>query len=88
VRSPLSNTLPVIVAIVVLHNIAVTLGEDQPDDDEELQQYIAEKRLTLQTDNGNRSAVDAELHTAPATQTSYSSATSSYQHLLHLTSID
>jgi len=38
-------------------------------EDEEQQQYIAEKRLTLLTDNGNRSAVDAELHTASATQT-------------------
>jgi len=58
-RLKLSNTLPVIVATVVVHNIAVTLGEDEPaDDDDELQQYVAEKRLQLLADKsrGNQSA--------------------------------
>lgn len=58
-RLKLSNTLSVIVATVVVHNIAVTLGEDEPaDDDDELQQYVAEKRLQLLADKsrGNQSA--------------------------------
>jgi hypothetical protein len=43
-RLHLKNTLPVIVATVVLHNIAVTLGEEEPPEDQELHKYIASKR--------------------------------------------
>ena len=60
--------MPVIVAIVVLHNIAVTLGEDEPDDDEELLQYIVEKRLKLLADVGNQSPADIDLPTVAANQ--------------------
>jgi len=67
-RLKLTNTLPVIVAIVVLHNIAVTLGEDEPDDDEELLQYIVEKRLKLLADVGNQSPADIDLPTVAANQ--------------------
>lgn len=68
-RLKLKNTLPVIVACVVLHNVAVTLGEDEPDeDDDELQQYVAEKRLQLLTDRTRNPSVDADIgqHTAAA----------------------
>jgi len=65
-RLKLSNTLPVIVATVVLHNIATILGEDEPDDDDELlQQYVAEKRLQLlgHTDGQDPSS-DIDVHIA------------------------
>lgn len=57
-RLKLSNTLPVIVATVVLHNIAVVLGDDEPDDDQELQQYVAERRLELLADSGDYDLAD------------------------------
>jgi len=69
-RLKLSNTLHVIVATVVLHNIAVTMGEDEPgDDDEQLQQYVAEKRLQLLCDmdtDDQAPAADTDAHTAAA----------------------
>jgi len=68
-RLKLSNTLRVIVATVVLHNIAVTLGEDEPgDEDEQLQQYVAEKRLQLlcDIDTGQAPAADLDAQTAAA----------------------
>ena len=68
-RLKLSNTLRVIVATVVLHNIAVTLNEDEPsDDDKQLQQYVAEKRLQLlcDTDAVQAPAADIDAHTAAA----------------------
>ena len=43
-RLRVDNTLPVIVATVVLHSIAVTTGDDEPDDDEELIQFITSRR--------------------------------------------
>ena len=67
-RLKLSNTLPVIVATVILHNIAVTLGEDEPDDDTELQQYVAEKRLKLLEDSGSHSPDDINAHTVATNQ--------------------
>lgn len=68
-RLKLSNTLPVIVACVILHNIAATLGEDEPaDDDEDLQRYVAEKRVKLLADRTRNPSVDVEItqHTAAA----------------------
>jgi len=64
----LPNTLLVIVAIVLLQNIAVTLGEDEPeDDDKQLQQYVAEKRLQLLSHtDGQSPAADIDAHTAAA----------------------
>jgi len=45
IRLSLENTLPVIVATVVLHNIAMILGDEIPDiDDEQLHEYLAVKR--------------------------------------------
>ena len=69
-RLKLSNTLPVIVATVVLHNIAVTLGEDEPgDDDDQLQQYAAEKRLQLLADRGagDNQSTNADINPPAAT---------------------
>jgi len=43
-RLHIDNTLVVIVATVVLHNIAVTVGDDEPGDDEDLAQYMAQRR--------------------------------------------
>jgi nuclease HARBI1 len=43
-RLTLEHTLPVIVATVVLHNIAVIMGDDVPPDDEELSTFIAQLR--------------------------------------------
>lgn len=43
-RLKLENTLSVIAAVVVLHNIAVTLVEEEPDDDKELDEFIAARR--------------------------------------------
>jgi nuclease HARBI1 len=42
-RLNVENTLPVIVATVVLHNIAVTLHDEEPDDDEELHEFISSR---------------------------------------------
>jgi len=40
------------VATVVVHNIAVTLGEDEPaNDDDQLQQYVTDRRLQLLADS-------------------------------------
>ena len=46
-RLRIDHTLPVIVATVVLHNIAVTVGDDEPDEDKELTQYVASCRQEL-----------------------------------------
>ena len=43
-RLKLENILPVIVATVILHNIAMILGDEEPDDDQELHGYLAVKR--------------------------------------------
>jgi len=43
-RVKLEHALPVIVATVVLHNIAVLLGDDQPPEDIQLHAHIASKR--------------------------------------------
>jgi len=43
-RLHLNNILPVIVATVVLHNLAVLTREDDPEDDDELEQFINERR--------------------------------------------
>jgi len=69
-RLKLSNTLHVIVATVVLHNIAVTLGEEEPDDDAQLQQYVAQKRLQLMSNtDGQSPAAEIDIHTAAAGNT-------------------
>jgi nuclease HARBI1 len=43
-RLHLPHVLPVVVAAVVLHNIAVILGEEEPEDDVELHNFIATLR--------------------------------------------
>jgi nuclease HARBI1 len=43
-RLKLENILPVIVATVVLHNIAIITQDIEPDDDEELENYIVSRR--------------------------------------------
>jgi len=43
-RLQLANSFPVIVATVVLHNIVVTLGEEEPEADLEFDRFIAERR--------------------------------------------
>lgn len=43
-RLKLENILPVIVATVVLHNIAVMTRDDEPGDDDELDEYINRRR--------------------------------------------
>jgi len=43
-RLRLDNILPVIVATVVLHNIAVLTRDEDPDDDDELEQFIDSRR--------------------------------------------
>jgi hypothetical protein len=43
-RLSLENTLPVIVAAVVLHNIAVTLRDEEPGDDEQLHEFMIDRR--------------------------------------------
>jgi hypothetical protein len=43
-RLDIDNILPVIVATVVLHNIAVMVGDEEPEDDEELEDFIRNKR--------------------------------------------
>ena len=43
-RLHLENILPVIVAITVLHNIAITMGEDEPTADVELHDFIISRR--------------------------------------------
>jgi len=43
-RLDIDNILPVIVATVVLHNIAVMVGDEEPEDDEELDEFIRNKR--------------------------------------------
>ena len=45
IRLRVDNVLPVIVATVVLHNIAVTLGDEEPPEDEELHSFVASNRL-------------------------------------------
>jgi nuclease HARBI1 len=45
IRLHITNVLPVIVATVVLHNIAVTLGDEEPPDDEQLHSFVASNRL-------------------------------------------
>lgn len=44
-RLRIDNALPVIVAAVVLHNIAVTLGEEDPPEDQELHAFVESIRL-------------------------------------------
>ena len=43
-RLKLDNVLPVIVATVVLHNIAVVMKDDEPPDDQQLDSFLAHKR--------------------------------------------
>jgi nuclease HARBI1 len=43
-RLDIKNILPVIVATVVLHNIAVLTRDEEPEDDEDLENYIENKR--------------------------------------------
>jgi len=50
-RLRIDNILPVVVATVVLHNIAVTVGDDEPTDDEQLTQYMANRRQELLMDD-------------------------------------
>ena len=68
-RLKLSNTLRVIVATVVLHNIATTLREDEPndDDDAQLQEYFAQRRLQLMGNTDDHSpAADIDAGNQPA----------------------
>lgn len=44
-RLRIDHVLPVIVATVVLHNIAITVGEEEPPEDEQLESFVASKRL-------------------------------------------
>lgn len=43
-RLKIENILPVIVATVVLHNIAIMTRDEEPDDDDELDEYISRRR--------------------------------------------
>ena len=43
-RLKTENVLPVIVAAVVLHNIATVMQDDHPPDDKELDSFLADKR--------------------------------------------
>ena len=75
----LKNTLPVIVACVVLHNIAVTLGEEEPaEDDDELQQYVTEKRFQLLTERTRNPSDEADIgqHTDTAAAANQPASTS------------
>ena len=51
IRLHVDNTLPVIVAAVVLHNIALTVGDDEPGDDQQLAEYMATRRQELLADD-------------------------------------
>lgn len=51
-RLKLERTLEVIVATVVLHNIAVLVGDEEPDDDKELEALV-DRRLTEQQNNND-----------------------------------
>jgi len=51
IRMHVENILPVIVSTVVLHNIAVTVGDDEPGCDEQLTEYMATRRQQLLTDD-------------------------------------
>lgn len=57
-RLKMENTLPVIVAVVVLHNIAVTLGEVEPDEEETLVNYMAVRRTQTVADMGDNDLAD------------------------------
>jgi hypothetical protein len=43
-RLKLDNVLPVIVATVVLHNIAIMTNDEEPEDDDELDEYVTSRR--------------------------------------------
>jgi len=51
IRLQIKNTLPVIVAAVVLHNIALTVGDEEPGDDQQLVEYMATRRQDLLADD-------------------------------------
>jgi len=52
-RPRIDNTLAVVVAIVVRHNIAVLTRESEPEDDEELDNFMSRRRQRgVQVDYG------------------------------------
>jgi len=50
-RLRVDNTLPVIVATVVLHNIAITAGDKEPEQDEQLVEFMASQRQAALADD-------------------------------------
>jgi len=57
IRLHIDNTLPVIVAAVVLHNIALIVGDEEPGEDEQLAEYMATRRQELLADDYNEQEV-------------------------------
>jgi hypothetical protein len=70
-RLSLENTLPVIVATVVLHNIAVILGDELPDDDQELHEFLADRRTAQLMEWDNNDPVEV----APPSTVQHTGAT-------------
>jgi len=68
-RLKLENTLRVIVATVVLHNIAVLVGDTEPGEDESLAHHLAMKRLQMLEDDYDSDTVQ------PPSTTNYPGAT-------------
>ena len=57
IRLHIDNALPVIVATAVLHNIAVTVGDEEPADDEDLAAHMAHRRHELLADDYDEQTV-------------------------------
>jgi len=68
-RLKLENTLRVIVATVVLHNIAVLVGDTEPGEDESLAHHLAMRRLQMLEDDYDSDTVQ------PLSATNYPGAT-------------
>jgi nuclease HARBI1 len=62
-RLRLDNVLPVIVTTVVLHNIAVLTRDEEPENDEQLEEFIQMKRA--RGDQVDYDAVEVQLPTGP-----------------------
>jgi len=65
------------VATVVVHNIAVTLGEDEPaDDNNQLQQYVTDRRLQPLADSSATAGGNADIDPPAAATANHAAATS------------